>query len=342
MSGVRGQGFSFQCHTGSPLILYNAECKAFRRDSHAWRGNRPNCRKKTDNIVSNQLRIRIRGEEICCWRRLWTVNILLPGGKGMKDCVTDCPEARILAVDDTPVNLHLLKTILSVHGYTVQSAPSGKYALKYLTDKSCDLPDMILLDIRMPQPDGYEVCRVLKNDDRTRDIPIIFISALNDTLDKVRAFSLGGVDYITKPFQPDEVLSRIRTHLHLQRMQKDLEKKNLQLEKEIEQRKQAEDALRRQSGELRERVQERDHLISELKNAIAQIKTLRGLLPICAGCKKIRNDDGYWEQIEVYIREHADVSFTHGICPDCKLRLYPPNEYPELYRKQDSGVRCSV
>ncbi|MGE0084724.1 MAG: response regulator [Desulfococcaceae bacterium] len=259
----------------------------------------------------------------------------------MKDSVTIRREARILAVDDTAVNLHLLKTLLSVQGYTVQSAPSGKYALKYLMDKSCDLPDLILLDIRMPEPDGYEVCKVLKNDDRTRDIPIIFISALNETMDKVRAFSLGGVDYITKPFQTDEVLSRIRTHLSLQRMHKDLLEKNLQLEKEIVQRKQVEEALRSQSHELSERIEERDRLISELKNAAAQIKTLRGLIPICAGCKKIRNDQGYWEQIEIYIREHADVSFTHGICPDCKLRLYPPSEYPELYR-QNSGVSVKV
>ncbi len=250
----------------------------------------------------------------------------------MKNSVTNPQEARIMAVDDTPVNLHLLKTLLSVQGYTVQSAPNGKYALKYLLDKSCDLPDLILLDIRMPEPDGFEVCKNLKNEDRTRDIPVIFISALNETLDKVRAFSLGAVDYITKPFQPDEVLSRIRTHLSLRSMHKNLREKNLELEKEIAQRKEVEDALRIQSHELRESVRERDHLISELKNAIAQIKTLKGLLPICAGCKKIRNDHGYWEQIEVYIREHADVSFTHGICPDCKLRLYPPIEYPELYR----------
>ncbi len=251
----------------------------------------------------------------------------------MKDSVTKCTEARILAVDDTPVNLHLLKTLLSVQGYTVQSAPGGNHALNYLMDKSCELPDLILLDIRMPRPDGYEVCGVLKNEERTRDIPVIFISALNDTLDKVRAFSLGGVDYITKPFQSDEVLSRIRTHLNLQRMHRELREKNLQLEREIAQRKQAEEALHRQSHELRENIAERDRLIAELKNAMAEIKTLSGLLPICAGCKKIRNDEGYWEQIEVYIREHADVSFTHGICPECKLRLYPPSEYPQLYRR---------
>jgi len=251
----------------------------------------------------------------------------------MKDSVTNYEEARILAVDDTPVNLHLLKTLLSVQGYTVQSAPNGKYALQYLRDQSCDLPDLILLDIRMPEPDGYKVCRELKNEERTRDIPIIFISAINDTLDKVKAFSLGAVDYITKPFQPDEVISRIRTHLSLRRMHEDLRKKNLELEKEIAQRKEVEQALHRQSQELRKSLEERDHLISELQNALAQIKTLSGLLPICAGCKKIRNDHGYWEQIEVYIREHADVSFTHGICPECKLRLYPHSEYPELYNK---------
>lgn len=249
----------------------------------------------------------------------------------MPDSVTNPQEAMILVVDDTPVNLHLLKSLLSGKGYSVRSAPNGRYVMNFLRN---NLPDLILLDIKMPEIDGYDICRLLKEDKRTADIPVIFISALNGTTDKLKAFSLGGADYISKPFHPEEVLSRIHTHLTLRKMHTDLREKNRRLEKEIRERRQAETTLRDQSLELAKRVTERDDLISELRSAITEIRTLSGLLPICANCKKIRNDQGYWEQIEVYIREHADVSFTHGICPDCKLSLYPPGEYPELYRKK--------
>lgn len=107
-------------------------------------------------------------------------------------------EDSILIVDDTPENLKLLSGMLSTAGYKVNLAPSGKLALRFIESH---LPDLILLDIIMPQMDGYEVCQQLKNSDRTQDIPVIFISALQETIDKVKAFSIGGVDYITKPFQ---------------------------------------------------------------------------------------------------------------------------------------------
>ena len=135
-------------------------------------------------------------------------------------------KGNILIVDDTTANLRLLVDILSKQGYTVRPAPSGQWALSTIEK---NIPDLILLDILMPDMDGYELCRHLKADERTRDIPIIFISALNEVFDKVTAFSIGGVDYITKPFQEAEMLSRIHTHLSLRKMQQDLEQKNIQL-----------------------------------------------------------------------------------------------------------------
>lgn len=133
------------------------------------------------------------------------------------------PQANILVVDDTRANLRLLVGILSENGYKVRPAPNGQRALavaqKYL-------PDLILLDINMPGMDGYEVCEQLKADERTRCIPVIFISALSEVLDKVRGFAVGGVDYITKPFQVEEVLARVRTHLTLRNLQSELEHKN--------------------------------------------------------------------------------------------------------------------
>ena len=119
----------------------------------------------------------------------------------------------ILIVDDTPENLTVLLQMLTEQGYRVRPALSGEIALKAV---QADPPDLILLDILMPEMDGYEVCSVLKSNEHTDQIPIIFISALSDVEDVVKAFKAGGVDYITKPFQIDEVLARVRTHLGLQ------------------------------------------------------------------------------------------------------------------------------
>ncbi len=122
--------------------------------------------------------------------------------------------ATILVVDDTPANLRLLTTMLRDGGYKVRPVSSGEMALRAVEAKA---PDLVLLDVNMPGMDGYEVCRRLKADPRWRDIPVLFISALTDTADKVRAFQAGGVDYVGKPFQFEEVDARVRTHLELRR-----------------------------------------------------------------------------------------------------------------------------
>ena len=134
--------------------------------------------------------------------------------------MTEQPKANILIVDDAIANLRLLIGILTDSGYRIKPASSGKHAL---STAQTEPPDLILLDIKMPKMDGYEVCEHLKADERTRDIPVIFISALNEVLDKVKAFSVGGVDYITKPFQIEEVLARLETHLTLRDLQKQVE-----------------------------------------------------------------------------------------------------------------------
>ncbi|MEL4897131.1 hybrid sensor histidine kinase/response regulator [Crocosphaera sp. Alani8] len=140
----------------------------------------------------------------------------------------------ILVVDDNPDNLRLLSAMLSEQGYKVRKALNGKTALNTI----CQVPpDLILLDITMPSMNGYEVCQKLKEDVQTKDIPIIFISALDDVLDKVKAFEVGGVDYITKPFQAEEVMARIENQLIIQRQKK-------QLQQEIEEREKTERTLR--------------------------------------------------------------------------------------------------
>jgi serine phosphatase RsbU (regulator of sigma subunit) len=136
----------------------------------------------------------------------------------------------ILIVDDTPANLRLLSQMLSAQGYRARAVTSGARALE---SAGATPPSLILLDIRMPEMSGYEVCERLKADDRTRDVPVIFISALDDLQDKVHAFQAGGVDYITKPFQLEEVLVRVETHLALRRLQAQLQEANRRFEREL-------------------------------------------------------------------------------------------------------------
>lgn len=195
---------------------------------------------------------------------------------------------RILVVDDEPWNLQIMGQILR-NRYDAFFVTDGQNALE-LAEKM--LPDMILLDIMMPGMDGYCVCRQLKSNVQTIETPVIFISSLNDTGDRVKAFEAGGVDYISKPFQKQEVLARISTHLSNRSLQKRLKEK-----------------------------------VAELEEALASIKTLRGLLPICSHCKKIRDDQGYWKQIEVYIQKHSDALFSHSICPDCIEEIYAKEEW---------------
>ena len=198
----------------------------------------------------------------------------------------------ILVVDDTKENLRILVDALGEEGYQVRPALSGRIALEAARKEA---PDLILLDILMPGMDGYQVCEALKADPLLSDVPVIFISALDETADKMKGFGVGGVDYISKPFQMEEVLARVKTHLTLRTLQKDLEEKNARLQ----------------------------GLNKDLQRALDEIKTLQGILPICANCKKIRDENNTWKMLEEYICEHSEAEFTHGICPDCAKKLYP-------------------
>lgn len=158
------------------------------------------------------------------------------------------PKGNLLLVDDNPDNLRLLSRMLKRKQYTTELASSGREALSMA---KAILPDLILLDITMPDMDGYEVCQRLKVNPQTRAIPVIFISALNEVMDKVRAFGAGGVDYITKPFQFAEVLARLENHLTLQRLQKQLAQQNARLQAEVKERQRAQQALQEKEEYLR-------------------------------------------------------------------------------------------
>ncbi len=141
-------------------------------------------------------------------------------------------EKRILLVDDTPENLDVLSGLLK--NYKKSVAINGIEALKIA--KSLNKPDLILLDIMMPEMDGYETCKKLKEDKLTKDIPVIFMTALSETIDKLKGFELGAVDYVTKPFEPEELLKRIETHLEISRLQKELKEHNELLEQKVSER----------------------------------------------------------------------------------------------------------
>ena len=153
----------------------------------------------------------------------------------------------ILVIDDTPPNLHLLITMLTRRGYEVRGVSDG---LAGLSTVQTELPDLVLLDINMPNINGFQVCEQLKSSDCTRDIPIIFLSARDEVLDKVQAFAIGGVDYITKPFQIAEVLARVENQLTLRRLQRQLQEQNEQLKQEINSRIIAETLLQEANVQL--------------------------------------------------------------------------------------------
>ena len=187
-------------------------------------------------------------------------------------------KAKILIVDDSPANIETLNETLE-NEFDIYFATDGNDALQKVHLLG---PDLILLDIMMPVMDGFEVCRRLKENEQFRDIPVIFITALDQPEDESKGLVLGAADYVTKPFNPDLVLLRVRNHLKLKNQRDTLELRTLELEK-----------------------------------VLSEIKVLQGIIPICAYCKNIRDDQGYWNQVEKYVSEHTEAKFSHGICPTC-------------------------
>jgi two-component system sensor histidine kinase/response regulator len=213
----------------------------------------------------------------------------------MSSLGTEGQVADILVVDDTPANLRLLFQMLSEEGYGVRPVTSGEQALAAVDAAH---PDLILLDIRMPGMSGYDVCERLRADAETGDIPIIFISALDEVQDKVAAFTAGGVDYITKPFQAEEVLARVKTHLELRCMRDLLRLVNQELAGRLEE-------LARANAELEARNRELDafaHTVAhDLKGPVASLVTYGGML-----------QDGFIEASEDSLQLFLDIILQSG------------------------------
>ncbi|HEY9625211.1 MAG TPA: diguanylate cyclase [Crinalium sp.] len=200
----------------------------------------------------------------------------------------------LLLVDDNPDNLRVLSTILGGQGYRVRKAINGEMALETV---QAELPDLILLDIKMPDIDGYTVCARLKAEAHTSKVPIIFLSALDDPVDKVKAFTAGGTDYITKPFQAEEVLVRIRHQLTIQQQQRQLNEHNQRLQQEIQERQQA---------------QSETQLLLDTIQAVNQASDFEDALQqILCRVRPVIN----WEYSEAWVAQHND--FTLHLCRAC-------------------------
>ena len=205
----------------------------------------------------------------------------------------------ILIVDDSPDQQALLRSILGKAGHgDVLSADSARSASTLLNldgEATSQKIDLILMDILMPEQDGVETCRQIKRCAHLEDVPVIMVTAKNDLSNLKEAFAAGAMDYISKPVNSVELLARVSSALLLKQ--------------EMDRRKNRELELRRSN--------------EELQKALKEVKVLRGLIPICASCKKIRNDGGFWQQLEEYLGEHSEAEFSHGLCQPCIKKLYP-------------------
>jgi two-component system cell cycle response regulator len=237
-------------------------------------------------------------------------------------------EINILIVEDSPTQAAQLKYMLEQHGYRVSVAKNGEAALASTRQ---DKPTIVISDVVMPEMNGYELCQHIKTDENLRDTPVILLTQLSDPQDIIRGLECGADNFITKPYDEDFLLSRIKYIL----VNCELRQSTIYTEMGMEiffagqkhfvtsDRMQILDLLFSMFENVIQKNRELEQANKELKAALETVKTLRGLIPICSNCKKIRDDKGYWHRVEVYIQEHSEADFSHSICPECTKKLYP-------------------
>jgi len=205
---------------------------------------------------------------------------------------------RVLLAEDDAVSRRVVKTFLARWGFEVVAVPDGDEAWRIL--QGPDAPNLIILDWMMPGVGGVELCRRVREGGHPSPAYIILLTARTSREDIVSGLESGADDYVKKPFHNEELRARVRGGARIVELQTSLAQR-----------------------------------VRELEEALTRVRLLQGLLPICSYCKKIRNDQNYWQQVEAYISDHSGAVFSHGICPDC----YEKFVKPELDKLQPSGVK---
>jgi sigma-B regulation protein RsbU (phosphoserine phosphatase) len=208
---------------------------------------------------------------------------------------------RILIAEDDRVSRRVLEATLTKWGYDVIVTCDGDEAWRELRSKGA--PKLAILDWMMPEIDGVEVCRKVRETPRSQPTYIILLTARGRKEDIVAGLQAGADDYVTKPFDREELRARVQVGVRIVELQMSLADR-----------------------------------VRELEDAISQIKQLQGLLPICSYCKKIRDDQNYWQQVETYITGHSEAQFSHGVCPDCYEKYVKP-ELMELECREVNAAR---
>jgi len=194
---------------------------------------------------------------------------------------------KVLIADDDLVTLRLLEVTLKSWGYEVCTATDGVEALRIIEEGA--RPEMALLDWQMPGRDGPEVCRNIRARPQGLPVYIILLTSLGGRQDIIQGLQSGADDYVTKPFDRDELRARL-----------DVGRRIVELQLSLAAR------------------------VQQLEEALVRVKQLQGLVPICSYCKKIRNDKNFWQQVEAYVSEHSEAKFSHGICPECFENIVRP------------------
>jgi phosphoserine phosphatase RsbU/P len=198
---------------------------------------------------------------------------------------------KVLIVDDDPVWSSVTDGMLKQWGYEATVRMDGASGWQALQEANA--PSLVLLDWMLPDMEGVDICRRLRRDSRLRSLYVILVTSRRELADVVTGIQAGADDFLSKPIEPAELRARIETGKRILGLQEEL------------------------SGRVR-----------ELEAAMAQIKQLRGIIPMCMYCKKIRDDKKYWQQVESYVEEHSDAQFSHGICPGCAKKVLEGLEGP--------------
>ena len=251
---------------------------------------------------------------------------------------TDEQKLEILVVEDSRVQAKGLQQLLERNGYGVSITYNGREALTYLERR---LPSLVISDVVMPEMNGYELCKAIKNKDHLKKVPVLLLTVLSDPEDIVNGIDCGADNYLTKPYNEDELISRVQ-YVLLNKKLRDRHGTEVGVKFFFAGKSYTVDSDRiqildlllctyesvlRKHRELEWANKELNRVNQELRTAVQTIKKLSGIIPICSKCKKIRDEEGVWQYLETYIEHHSEAGFSHGLCPECA-----DEHYPEFFR----------